>query len=100
MATTAPADGFVPVIRAPATRRRRGWDAIGGTTLSAAIVFLALWEAVVYVFEVPRYIVPAPSAVYRQFVRQFPLIWRYTLVTCTETGVGYVVALVIGVPLS
>jgi NitT/TauT family transport system permease protein len=100
MATTAPADGFVPVIRAPATRWRRRWNAIGGTTLSAAIVFLALWEAVVYVFEVPRYIVPAPSAVYRQFVRQFPLIWRYTLVTGTETVVGYVIALVIGVPLS
>jgi NitT/TauT family transport system permease protein len=100
MATTAPADGFVPVIRAPATRWRRRWNAIGGTTLSAAIVFLALWEAVVYVFEVPRYIVPAPSAVYRQFVRQFSLIWRYTLVTGTETVVGYVIALVIGVPLS
>ena len=101
MATTAPVDGLASSATAvPAAGWRRRWNAVGATTLSGAIAFLALWEAVVFVFEVPRYIVPAPSAVYRQFVRHFPLIWQYTLVTGTETLIGYAIAVVVGVPLA
>jgi NitT/TauT family transport system permease protein len=100
MATTTPADGLVPVVSASAIGWRRRWNAVGGTTVSGAIAFVVLWETVVVVFEVPRYIVPAPSAVFRQFVRHFPLIWHYTLVTGAETLIGYMIAVVIGVPLS
>jgi len=88
-----------PASVTPARWRRR-WNAWGGTTFTAVIAFFVLWELVVFVFEIPRYIVPAPSAVFRQFVRNFPLIWKYTLVTAGETSVGYVIAVVIGVPLS
>src|SRR5262245_41061797 len=101
MPSATPLDGLVPsATSVPAPRWRQGWDAVAGTTVTGAIVFLVFWEAVVYVFEVPRYIVPAPSAIARQFIRQFPLIWRYTLVTGTEPLIGYVIAVAIGVPLS
>src|SRR5262245_53938634 len=101
MTGSAPLEGLaVPSPSLPAARWRRRWNAVGGTTVTGAIVFLGLWEAVVFVFEVPRYIVPAPSAVARQFVRHFRLIWQYTLVTGTETLIGYVIAVMVGVPLS
>ena len=38
------------------------WGALAGTAGSGTIAFPALWEAAVYVSDVPRYIVPAPSA--------------------------------------
>ena len=38
------------------------WGALAGTAGSGTIAFPALWEAAVYVSEVPRYIVLAPSA--------------------------------------
>src|SRR5262245_49176188 len=101
MASSAPLDRLiVPAPAVPTARWHRAWNAMGGTTLTGALAFLAVWEAVVYVFEVPRYIVPAPSAIARQFVRHFRLIWHYTVVTGTETLIGYVIAVVVGVPLS
>src|SRR5262245_26814906 len=81
-------------------RWRERWDAFAGTTVLGAVVFFVAWELIVRVFEVPRYILPAPSAVFRQFIRQFPMIWKYTLVTGGETLVGYVIACTIGVPLA
>src|SRR5437870_2133855 len=77
---------------------RRQWGALGGTTVTGAVLFFAAWEAVVDLFQVPRYILPAPSAVFRQFILHFPLIWKYTLVTGGETLVGFVIAVTIGVP--
>ncbi len=96
------ADGLHP--EAPGGGRLAGWrdrwDAFAGTTITGAVAFFVLWELVVDLFEVPRYIVPAPSAVYRSFLRHFPLIWKYTLVTGGETLVGYLIAVTVGVPLA
>jgi NitT/TauT family transport system permease protein len=110
------AERSTPSVQAPAgmavarlgpgalVRRRRGWRArwaaLGGTTLTSVVVFLVAWEAIVDLLHIPRYIVPAPSAVARQFVLHFPLIWRYTLVTGGETLIGFVIAVTIGVPLA
>lgn len=81
-------------------RWRAGWSAFGGPTITSLILFFAAWEAIVDVFQVPRYIVPAPSAVYRQLIVHFPLIWKYTLVTGGETLVGFAAAVGIGIPLA
>jgi NitT/TauT family transport system permease protein len=81
-------------------RWRTRWNALGGTTILSVIVFFAAWEAIVDVFHIPRYIVPAPSAVSRQFFLHFPLIWKYTLVTGAETLIGFIIAVAIGVPLA
>ena len=81
-------------------RCRTGWNVIGGTTITSLILFFAAWEATVDVLRVPRYIVPAPSAIFRQFIVHFPLIWKYTLVTGGETLIGFAIAVSIGVPLA
>jgi NitT/TauT family transport system permease protein len=79
---------------------RTRWHAFGGTTVASLILFFAAWEAVVDVLRIPRYIVPAPSAVFRQFIVHVPLIWKYTLVTGGETLIGFAIAVCIGVPLA
>jgi NitT/TauT family transport system permease protein len=76
------------------------WHRLRGTTIIAALAFFLSWEAVVRIFEVPRYIVPAPTVVIRQFVRNFNLIWHYTLITAGETLVGYLIAVTVSVPLA
>lgn len=64
------------------------------------IFFFVLWEAVIHVFKVPRYILPAPTAIFSEFTQNLPLIWSHTLVTANEAFVGYAIAVVLGVPLS
>jgi len=71
-----------------------------GTTILFVIAVLLFWEGGVRVFHVPRYIVPSLSSIIRQFIGHWQLIWQYTLVTGMETLVGYVIAVVLGVPLA
>ncbi|MEE4600010.1 MAG: ABC transporter permease [Desulfobacteraceae bacterium] len=68
--------------------------------LLTGVFFFALWEALIHLLEVPRYILPAPSAVLLEFAQHFRLIWYHTLVTANETFVGYAIAIVLGIPLS
>lgn len=69
-------------------------------SIAFAVGFFVAWEAIVVGFEVPRYIVPPPSAVLYEFWRNLPRIWDYTLVTGGETLAGFAVAIVVGVPLA
>jgi ABC-type nitrate/sulfonate/bicarbonate transport system permease component len=78
----------------------RDWLARSWLSIAFAIGFFALWEALVKVFEVPRYIVPAPSAIFYQFFRNLPRIWEYTLVTGGETLAGFAVPLALMVAFS
>jgi ABC-type nitrate/sulfonate/bicarbonate transport system permease component len=52
-------------------RLARSW-----VSLAFAVGFVALWGALIRGFEVLRYIVPAPSAIFYQFWRNLPRIWE------------------------
>jgi NitT/TauT family transport system permease protein len=86
-------------------RQRRGEHflaRIGDVWLPIAftlVLFLA-WEVAVRAFTIPRYILPAPTEIYFQLVRNSARLWDYTLVTGGETLTGFLVAVLIGVPLS
>jgi len=77
-----------------------GWLTRSWVSLAFVVGFFGLWELIVRGFEVPRYIVPAPSSIAYQFWRNLPRILEYTLVTGGETLMGFAVAILIGVPLA
>ena len=61
---------------------------------------LAVWEAVIRVFKVPNFIMPAPSAILGEGWE-----WRYrfighTWVTLYETLGGFALSMAVGVPLA
>ena len=76
------------------------WLSNSWITLVSLVIFFILWEAIIKFFNVPRYIMPAPSRVIYQFFRYLPLIWEYTLVTGWETLAGFLVAVLLGVPMA
>lgn len=78
----------------------REWFSEARNTLLFVVGFLLFWELAVIVFRIPRYILPSLSSIIRQFIRNFYLIWEYTLITGYETLVGFVIAVAIGVPLA
>ncbi len=65
-----------------------------------ALAFFAAWEAAVRLLEVPLYIAPPPSDVLRQLWCNLPRIAEYALVTGGETLGGFLLAVVLGVPVA
>jgi NitT/TauT family transport system permease protein len=69
-----------------------------------AVAFLALllvaWEAYVRVFDVHRFILPAPTAVWEVIVKQYPNLLHHTWVTTNEIILGFVIGNVAAVVMA
>lgn len=70
------------------------------TTPLVYIVLLALWEIGVRAFEVPTWILPAPTEIWEAAVLWAPELLFNSIVTLRETVVGFALALVLSVPLA
>lgn len=75
---------------------------LGDTLVPAAtlVVTLLAWEAATWAFRIPRFIMPAPSAILGEGWQ-----WRYrfiehTWVTLYETLGGFALSMLVGVPLA
>ena len=72
--------------------------------LSPVIVIVSLlviWEAVVRIFALPVYLLPAPSKIVAAIVQDFPTLIGHSAVTVLEALIGmaisFVVALIVGI---
>jgi len=68
--------------------------------LVSFVLILALWQAVVVLLRLPRFILPPPLDVLTALVNNFPLLLRDTWVTMRETLLGFALSIVIAVPLA
>ncbi len=69
----------------------------------AAILLLATilaWEAMVRIFAISTYIIPAPSQIARSLVAQWPTLMQASLVTASEILLGFVVSVVTGIVIA
>ncbi len=76
----------------------RTWDRL----LPPAIFLLAalvLWEGAVRLFEIPRWLLPAPSAILARFLKMKTL-WYHTGLTVMEAFTGFAMSAVLGITLS
>jgi NitT/TauT family transport system permease protein len=64
------------------------------------VALLGVWEAVVRISNIKAYLLPAPSRIYEELLKQWPLLWQHLGVTFYETLLGYAVAIVIGIVLA
>ena len=63
------------------------------------IAFFLFWEYSIVIFDIPRYILTPPSEVVRNGWADLPRLLHYTYITGLETALGYIVAVVIALPL-
>jgi NitT/TauT family transport system permease protein len=61
-------------------------------SIGAVIGFVVLWQVAVMLFQVPTWLLPAPSAIWVEFMKQAHLLGRHIW----ATGVGAVGGLIIG----
>ena len=61
---------------------------------------LGIWETSVHLFDIPRYILPAPSKIIVTLFVERDQLLKHTLVTLEEMLLGFVLAASIGIPLA
>lgn len=65
----------------------------------AVVALFLMWELVVLLFKLPRYILPAPTAVWASLVKWHSAIWFHAVQTLYTTLVGFGVAVAFGLVL-
>jgi len=65
--------------------------------LASFAVIFAVWEASVRIFQVPEYLLPAPSAIACELTQDLPELFGHATTTAVEALLGFIIANVIGV---
>ncbi|NLP13302.1 MAG: ABC transporter permease [Clostridium sp.] len=66
----------------------------------AFVTFIVIWEIFVRRGDIKEYILPAPSAVLNEFINSGELLLKHSLVTVSETVLGFILGTLIAVLLS
>lgn len=61
------------------------------------VVLLLLWELLVQIFEIPLYVLPAPSDMIAAFVMEFPELMRHAGITFMEAAFGMLISILVGI---
>ncbi|RNJ44796.1 ABC transporter permease [Mesorhizobium erdmanii] len=87
----------------PESRFASSWGAATGSWLPAVIllvVTIVVWEAVVRIFAISAFIIPAPSEIAQSLVAQWETLMQATLVTAGEILFGFLVSVVVGIAIA
>src|SRR5256885_5565343 len=88
---------------AAARARNRRWSRIAADIaqpIAALIIFVLLWELVCRAFNVPAYLVPAPSAIWTDTWKLMGQVSMHAMATTQTTLLGFFASLVVSLPLA
>ena len=60
---------------------------------------VALWWAVVVVFNIPAYLLPGPEKVFARLITDAGLLWTHSQTTLAEILLGFAITIVTAIPL-
>ena len=66
----------------------------------AFVIFVIVWEFIVKAKEIKEYILPAPSAIFNEFIKSGDLLLLHSLTTIAETILGFILGVLLAVLLS
>jgi len=81
-------------------RLRRILDSSIVRPLLFIIGLFVLWEAVIDIFRIPPYLIPAPLAVVKQLIAEWPRLLSESMVTTYATLGGFVLSIAFGIPIA
>ncbi|MFA9429909.1 ABC transporter permease [Egicoccus sp. AB-alg2] len=70
------------------------------TSVAGAVGLVVLWQLVVWVFDIPLYVVPGPADVAASLVNDFDLLLRNVWPTALESGAGFLIGNVVAILLA
>lgn len=68
--------------------------------LVSAIVAFSLWELLARGFKIPAYLLPPPSLIFSELGQRLPRVLEHAGVTTTSMLLGYVLGVVVAIPLA
>ena len=68
--------------------------------LAGVVLIVALWAAFCFYGKIPTVVLPSPDKVFHAFVARFDLILSEGWVTLKETMYGFLLAVVVGIPMA
>ena len=80
---------------------RRAWY-LGQDVVLPVATFVALlifWEFCVRTFEIPVYLLPAPSVIYTETAAEWSVVWGHTLATLVTVLLGFGFSIIVSLPL-
>lgn len=66
----------------------------------AFVGLILLWEASVRLFEIPLYLLPAPSRIWNDTLGIGGLLWSHTFATLKIVLIGFVLSMLLSIPLA
>ena len=70
------------------------------TPMVILLSLVLLWELWVGIGDVPKWQLPAPSAIAKELIASWDILWKHTYVTFQEVVVGFLIALASGIFLA
>jgi NitT/TauT family transport system permease protein len=66
--------------------------------ITLILAVLVLWQLTVTTFRIPKYLIPSPGAVLREFVNDGPRLLRESLITSYASLGGFLLSVLVGIP--
>jgi NitT/TauT family transport system permease protein len=80
--------------------RRAAYLLNKGAVLLTLIALIAFWQVAVAVFEIPKFLLPAPTAIWSSMIEDWAQLLQHAGVTLAETLAGFGLSIAIGIPLA
>lgn len=68
--------------------------------LATFIIVVVLWTSAIVVFDIPKYMLPAPSSLFDELTGHLDLYYRHGLVTLIEAVFGFFIGTLVGFVLA
>jgi NitT/TauT family transport system permease protein len=65
-----------------------------------AIAFVAIWQVATDLLHTPSFLLPSPLAIFKDLIANRDILLRQTGITAFEVGLGYLLSILIGMPLA
>jgi len=85
-----------PIVRRGSRVRRIAWGFAPALTF---VGLIAVWAALVSIFQIPDYLVPAPQAVIPRLIQARQALWANSMITLREILFGFAITVVLSIPL-
>lgn len=67
--------------------------------IASSLIAIIVWESITSLFDIPKYVIPAPHDILKEFIFEASSLLRHGLITITEAVLGFLLGSIAGMLL-